>query len=153
MLTLPSQPVPSAADVREAAISVNELGNVRDALKPITELLTAMHEDSVRLFCTVPTWSPSSDICIDLHDLNTLRSRSLHFIHDLVNALRESGVRASYKLMTSNSPLCLICTCHSRLDTNAIQLSAHDAYTKMKMRVREQVLLVESEDGRALVVT
>ena len=30
---------------------------------------------------------------IDLHDLNALRSRSLHFIHDLVNALRESGVR------------------------------------------------------------
>lgn len=29
---------------------------------------------------------------IDLHDLNTLRSRSLHFIHDLVNSLRESGV-------------------------------------------------------------
>jgi hypothetical protein len=30
---------------------------------------------------------------IDLHDLHNLRSRSLHFIHDLVNALRESGVR------------------------------------------------------------
>jgi hypothetical protein len=30
---------------------------------------------------------------LDLHDLNTLRSRSLHFIHDLVNSLRESGVR------------------------------------------------------------
>jgi len=30
---------------------------------------------------------------IDLHDLYTLRSRSLHFIHDLVNSLRESGVR------------------------------------------------------------
>jgi hypothetical protein len=77
-------------------------------------LLTSKHEDSVRLYCTVPTWSPSSDICmhlrlassyrgeggindgtlgIDLHDLYTLRSRSLHFIHDLVNSLRESGVR------------------------------------------------------------
>jgi hypothetical protein len=79
-------------------------------LIPDDRLLTAMHEDSVRLYCTVPTWSPSSDICmelrsaspyridagipgIDLHDLNTLRSRSLHFIHDLVNSLRESGVR------------------------------------------------------------
>jgi hypothetical protein len=30
---------------------------------------------------------------IDLHDLHDLRSRSLHFIHDLVNSLRESGVR------------------------------------------------------------
>ncbi len=149
MLSQPSQPVSSAAEVREAVIiGVNEvdegtyssshvtnssilcqLGNVQDALKPITEyvnngltnawfilihgnrLLTATHEDSVRLYCTVPTWPPSSDICmkwrseslphiidtdisgIDLHDLNTLRSRSLHFIHDLVNSLRESGVR------------------------------------------------------------
>jgi hypothetical protein len=73
-------------------------------------MLTSTHEDSVRLYCTVPTWSPSSNICmelrtvsphiidtdilgVDLHDLNALRSRSLHFIHDLVNSLRESGVR------------------------------------------------------------
>ncbi|KAI0308205.1 hypothetical protein B0F90DRAFT_1621768, partial [Multifurca ochricompacta] len=104
--------------------------------------------------CTVPTWSSSSDICIDLHDLHDLRSRSLHFIHDLVNSLRESGVRASYTLAPSNSPLCLICACHSRLNKNAIQLSAHDAYTKLKTGVRrERVLLVESQDGPALVVT
>jgi hypothetical protein len=56
MLSQPSQPVSSVADVREAVISVNEvdvdtyssshvtnssilcqLGNVQDALKPITE--------------------------------------------------------------------------------------------------------------------
>ena len=30
---------------------------------------------------------------LDLHDLNDLRSRSLVFIHNLVNSLRESGVR------------------------------------------------------------
>jgi len=150
MLSLPSQPVTCAADAHEVALSVNELGNVHDALKPITELLASTHEDSVRLYCTVPTWSPSSEICIDLHDLYTLRSRSLHFIHDLVDSLRESGVRASYKLMPSNSPLCLICAGHSRVDKNAFQLSAQDA---LKMGVRERVLLVELEDGPALVVT
>jgi len=153
MLSLPSQSVTSATDAHEAFLSVNELGNLHDALKPITELLTSKHEDSVRLYCTVPTWSPSSEICIDLHDLYTLRSRSLHFIHDLVNSLRESGVRASYKLMPSNSPLCLICVHQSRLDKSAIQLSMHDAYAKMNMGVRERVLLVEMEDGPALVVT
>ncbi|KAI0003678.1 hypothetical protein BJV74DRAFT_810918 [Russula compacta] len=157
MLSLPSQPsqpVTNAADVHQAALNVNELGNVHDALKPITELLISTHEDSVRLYCTVPTWSPSSEICIDLHDLYTLRSRSLHFIHNLVNSLRESGVRASYKLMPSNSPLCLICARDSRLDKNAFQqISAHDAYTKMKTGVRERVLLVELDDGPALVVT
>ncbi|KAH9954429.1 hypothetical protein BC827DRAFT_1143838, partial [Russula dissimulans] len=132
------------------------LGNVHDALKPITEypcgyrLLASTHEDSVRLYCTVPTWSPSSEIGIDLHDLYTLRSRSLHFIHDLVNSLRESGVRASYKLRPSNSPLCLICAGHSRV--SAVQLSAQDAL-KMGTGDRERVLLVELEGGPALVVT
>jgi len=148
MLSLTSQPVTCAADAHEVALSVNELGNVHDALKPITELLASTHEDSVRLYCTVPTWSPSSEICIDLHDLYTLRSRSLHFIHNLVNSLRESGVRASYKLMPSNSPLCLICAGHSRV--SAVQLSEQDA---LKMGVRERVLLVELEGGPALVVT
>ncbi|KAI9512587.1 hypothetical protein F5148DRAFT_1162661 [Russula earlei] len=153
MLSLPSQPVTSPADALKVALSVNELGNVHDALKPITELLTSTHEGSVRLYCTVPTWSPSSEICIDLHDLYTLRSRSLHFIHDLVNSLRESGVRASYKLMPSNSPLCLICARHSRLEKNAVQLSAEDTFTKMQIGVRERVLLVELQDGPALVIT
>ncbi|KAI0296201.1 hypothetical protein BC826DRAFT_1005853 [Russula brevipes] len=153
MLSLPPQPLTSVADIHEAALSVNELGDVHDALKPITELLTSTHDDSVRLYCTVPTWSPSSEICVDLHDLYTLRSRSLHFIHDLVKSLRESGVKASYTLMPSNSPLCLICAGHPGLDKNAVQLSAHDAYTKMKSVVRERVLLVELEDGPALVVT
>ncbi|KAH9982898.1 hypothetical protein BGW80DRAFT_1162179, partial [Lactifluus volemus] len=130
-----------------------QLGDVHDALKPITELLTSTHTDSVRLYCTVPTFSPSSDICTDLHDLHDLRSRSLHFIHDLVNSLRESGVRASYTLAPSNSPVCLICACGSRLDKNAIQISAKDAYSKMKAGIRERVLLVELEDGPALLVT
>ncbi|KAI0275068.1 hypothetical protein BC834DRAFT_946872 [Gloeopeniophorella convolvens] len=153
MLSLHSQSVPGVADPCEDTLSVNELGDVHDALKPITELLASSHEDSVRLFCTVPTWSPSSDICIDLHDLNDLRSRSLHFIHDLVESLRESGVRASYTLAPSNSPLCLICACHARLNKSAVQLMAHDAYTKLKTGVRDRVLLVELEDGPALVLT
>ncbi|KAI9444805.1 hypothetical protein H4582DRAFT_1911425 [Lactarius indigo] len=153
MLSLHPQPLNSIPDARQDAPCVNELGDVRDALKPITELLTSTHEESVRLYCTVPTWSPSSDMCIDLHDLNDLRSRSLVFIHDLVNSLRESGVRASYTLAPSSSPMCLICACHSRLNKNAIQLSAQDAYTKLKTGTRERVLLVELEEGPALVVT
>ncbi|KAH9081653.1 hypothetical protein EDB83DRAFT_2334065 [Lactarius deliciosus] len=153
MLSLHPQSLNSIPDARQDAPCVNELGDVHDALKPITELLTSTHEESVRLYCTVPTWSPSSDMCIDLHDLNDLRSRSLVFIHDLVNSLRASGVRASYTLAPSSSPMCLICACHSRLNKNAIQLSAQDAYTKLKTGTRERVLLVELEEGPALVVT
>jgi hypothetical protein len=40
---------------------------------------------------------------IDLHDLNALRSRSLHFIHDLVNSLRESGVRRKNRRRSSTT--------------------------------------------------
>jgi hypothetical protein len=69
-------------------------------------------KSAVRLYCTVPTWSSSSDICmfpwpsvnyvspipksgLDLHDLHELRSRFLLFIHDLLQSLRSSGVRLS----------------------------------------------------------
>jgi hypothetical protein len=36
----------------------------RRLLTPHHRLLTSKHEDSVRLYCTVPTWSPSSEICM-----------------------------------------------------------------------------------------
>ena len=35
MLSLPSQPVPSAVDVREAAISVNEVWNLKAFLRVV----------------------------------------------------------------------------------------------------------------------
>ena len=37
MLSLPSQPVPSAADVREAAISVNEVCNLNSSSGHVTD--------------------------------------------------------------------------------------------------------------------
>ncbi|KAJ7169901.1 hypothetical protein C8R46DRAFT_1090476, partial [Mycena filopes] len=63
----------------------------------------------LRLSCTVPTWNPSSDNCLDLHDLNQLRTKFLAFIHDLVRALRTSGVAASYVLVPSSSSRCIMC--------------------------------------------
>ncbi|KAJ6519817.1 hypothetical protein C8R45DRAFT_36701 [Mycena sanguinolenta] len=55
-------------------------------------LILRTHASDLRLYCTVPTWSPSSDICLDLHDLHSLRTKFLLLIHDLVRALRSSGV-------------------------------------------------------------
>ncbi|KAI0033183.1 hypothetical protein K488DRAFT_48261, partial [Vararia minispora EC-137] len=107
----------------------------------------------VQLYCTVPTWTPSSDICIDLHDLHDLRSRSLVFIHDLVKSLRASGVPASYTLSPSDSPLCLVCASHASLDKRKVQMSAYEAYEKVKPSAREKVLLVDLQDGPALVIT
>ncbi|ETW87209.1 hypothetical protein HETIRDRAFT_166745 [Heterobasidion irregulare TC 32-1] len=93
MISLLPQATHLAQDGHQDTLQMNELGNVRDALKPTTELLSrSVHDQSVRLYCTVPTWAPSSDLCIDLHDLHDLRSRSLLFIHNLVESLRASGV-------------------------------------------------------------
>ncbi|KAF7339473.1 Poxc laccase transcription factor [Mycena sanguinolenta] len=58
---------------------------------------------------SIPTWSPSSDICLDLHDLHSLRTKFLLLIHDLVRALRSSGVAASYVLVPSSSSRCILC--------------------------------------------
>ncbi|KAI0047830.1 hypothetical protein FA95DRAFT_1605778 [Auriscalpium vulgare] len=152
MLTV--QPTTSHSPKPDFSVEMNELGDVHEALKPITELLAgSAGDDTLRLYCTVPTWSPTSDICIDLHDLNALRTRSLLFIHDLVSALRASGIPASYTLTPSNSPLCFICASHSSLDKAKVQRSAHEAYIKTKSGVREKVLLVQLKHGPALVLT
>ncbi|KAI0068195.1 hypothetical protein BV25DRAFT_1987014 [Artomyces pyxidatus] len=144
----------SSAEGSADVLQTNEVGDARDALKPITELLvSSAHGESLRLYCTVPTWSPMSDICIDLHDLNDLRSRSLHFIHDLVSSLRASGVPATYTLAPSNSPLCLICASHSEVDKCSLQVCAHEAFDQMKPIAREKVVVVQLKDGPALVLT
>ncbi|THH21553.1 hypothetical protein EW146_g13 [Bondarzewia mesenterica] len=131
-----------------------QLGNVHDALKPITELLSrSFHDQAIRLYCTVPTWAPSSDICIDLHDLHDLRSRSLLFIHELVESLRASGVSASYTLAPSNSSLCLVCASHSVLNKSRVEECAREAFEKTKPCAREKVHLVQLKDGPALVIT
>ncbi|KZT44373.1 hypothetical protein SISSUDRAFT_1123910 [Sistotremastrum suecicum HHB10207 ss-3] len=65
---------------------------------------------TVRVLCTVPTWTPSSPTFTDLHDLHNLRSRSLVFIHELLSALRAAGIQASYILAPSDLPIVLIRT-------------------------------------------
>lgn len=154
MISLLPQAPHLAKDGHQDTLQMNELGNVRDALKPTTELLSrSVHAQSVRLYCTVPTWAPSSDLCIDLHDLHDLRSRSLLFIHDLVESLRASGVPASYTLAPSNSPVCLVCASHSELDKDKVRASAHEALEKTKPCARERVHFVQLKDGPALVIT
>ncbi|KAF8581631.1 hypothetical protein K439DRAFT_1353280 [Ramaria rubella] len=63
---------------------------------------------AVRLHCTVPTWSTSSDICTDLHDLQELRSRSLVFVHDLCRKLGSAGIQVSYRLAPSHTSMVLL---------------------------------------------
>ena len=65
---------------------------------------------TIRLRCTIPTWSSATDTCslmhhgfavfywckdspgVDLYDLHELKSRALDLIHELLLSLRSSGV-------------------------------------------------------------
>ncbi|KAJ7225515.1 hypothetical protein GGX14DRAFT_420871, partial [Mycena pura] len=93
----------------DPAVSFIELGPPSDAVEPFKQLVMRSQVSDLRLYCTVPTWSPSSDHCLDLHDLHQLRSKFLVFIHDLVQALRSSDIAASYVLVPSNSSRCIMC--------------------------------------------
>ena len=145
-------PIPSV-DTRQPKIQLNELGTTCDSVEPFTQLILRSGKPAVRLHCTVPTWSPSSDICLDLHDLHELRSRSLLFIHDVLHSLRSSGVSASYCLAPSDSPLCLVCALTPGLGASQITSSAHDLIKDAQLREKEHVLLADLESGPCLVIT
>ncbi|OCH96151.1 hypothetical protein OBBRIDRAFT_366678 [Obba rivulosa] len=129
-------------------VELNELGNLQDALEP----LIRQSAQAVRLHCTIPTLSSPSD-SYDLHDLHDLRSRSLLFVHNLVETLRASGITASYRLQVANCPLCLVCVLPPDLDANRVRAAAVAAIRGHKLKTKERALLADLEDGLALVIT
>ncbi|KDQ63548.1 hypothetical protein JAAARDRAFT_29569 [Jaapia argillacea MUCL 33604] len=151
----PVSPVSSlSSDVDEkCALEINELGKPDDALEAFAKLLACSGEDSVRLHCTVPTWCPMSDTCLDLHDLHDLRSRSLTYIHNLIESLRSSGIPASYRLAPANSSLCLVCPMSPTQNVNKVKMAAFEAIQGAKFSQRDTVLLANLEYGPALVIT
>ncbi|KAK7694662.1 hypothetical protein QCA50_001850 [Cerrena zonata] len=133
-------------------VELNELGTLQDALEPFAKLVSRSG-NSVRLHCTIPTVCPSSDVYVDLHDLNALRTRSLMFVHDLVETLRASGITASYRLQPSSCPLCLVCALPPDLDANKVKAAAIAAVEKALPQSKEKALLADLKDGLALVIT
>ncbi|KAJ6575113.1 hypothetical protein B0H19DRAFT_1127217 [Mycena capillaripes] len=124
--------------VDDRPVTFIELGPPSDAVEPFKQLVLRSHTSDLRLYCTVPTWSSSSDHCLDLHDLHQLRSKFLVFIHDLVQALRSSGISASYVLVPSSSSRCILCAggCTDLA-------SAVDVLQKTPLENRGNVLLVD----------
>ncbi|RPD62926.1 hypothetical protein L227DRAFT_651217 [Lentinus tigrinus ALCF2SS1-6] len=133
-------------------VEFNELGNLDEAVEPFAQLIKKTTH-SVRLHCTIPTGCPSSSTCVDLHDLHDLRTRSLLFVHNLVESLRAAGVPASYKLQPANCPMCLVCALPSGLDASKVRAAAFAAVQNAKIDFKEKVLLADLEDGYALVIT
>jgi len=134
-------------------VELNEIGNLQDAIGPFVKLLSRSGP-SIRLHCTVPTMCPASpDSCIDLYDLQALRTRSLVFVHDLVEALRASGIAASYRLQPSNCPLCVVCALPPNIDANKVKAAAAAAVENAHLELKERALLADLTDGLALVIT
>jgi len=140
-------------DEQDGLVELNDIGTVDDALEYLSKMVSSSGVDSVKLHCTVPTWCSSSDTCLDLHDLHDLRSRALIFIHDLTASLRSSGISASYRLAPCNSSLCVVCPLSSKRDVNKVKMAAFRAVQHAKHLEREKVLLVDLEDGPALIIT
>ncbi|KAJ7254113.1 hypothetical protein B0H12DRAFT_1184373 [Mycena haematopus] len=141
MALVAPRPLPSLLDkpVDVRAVNFIELGPPCDAIEPFKQLILRSHTSDLRLYCTVPTWSPSSDNCLDLHDLHSLRTKFLLFIHDLVRALQSSGVAASYVLVPSSSSRCILCA-----GTCADLASAIDILKKTSLPdTRQNVLLAD----------
>ncbi|KAJ7786306.1 hypothetical protein B0H16DRAFT_1490008 [Mycena metata] len=134
--------------VVDQPVTFIELGPPSAAVEPFKQLVMRSHTSDLRLYCTVPTWSPSSDNCLDLLDLHKLRTQFLIFIHDLVQALRSSGVAASYVLVPSSSSRCIMCTggCNDLA-------SAVDILRKSPLDHRQNVLLADLGKSLCLIMT
>ncbi|KAJ2970747.1 hypothetical protein NUW54_g12663 [Trametes sanguinea] len=124
---------------------------------------TALHDPHrlpalLRYMCvcrpvTRPAAAHAAVIDADLHDLHDLRSRSLVFVHNLVETLRASGVAASYRLQPASCPMCLVCALPSGLDATKVKAAAFAAVQNAKLDSKEKALLADLEDGYALIIT
>ncbi|KAI0094890.1 hypothetical protein BDY19DRAFT_915140 [Irpex rosettiformis] len=133
-------------------VQLAELGTLQDALEPFAKLISRSGQ-SVRLHCTIPTTILSCDTFVDAQDLQDLRTRSLVFVHDLVETLRAQGIPTSYRLQPSSCPLCVLCALPSDLDANKVKASALAAVENAHLSLRKKALLANLEDGLALVIT
>ncbi|TFK77100.1 hypothetical protein BDN72DRAFT_807521 [Pluteus cervinus] len=150
---IPKSSLAALSDESKPPVHLNELGSLGEAVEPFTHAILRSGMSAIRLTCTVPTWCPTSDIGIDLHDLHELRSRLLMFIHALLQSLRTSGISASYSLVPSSSPICLVCALPPGADTASVKSSVVDVLQHSHLEEkRESVLLADLEHGPCLVI-
>ncbi|KAF8350064.1 hypothetical protein F5887DRAFT_412460 [Amanita rubescens] len=130
----------------------NELGTLDNAVDTFTKVLSRSGKTAIRLHCTVPTWSPSYDTNLDLHDVNELRSRVLLFVHDLLQSLRSVDIIASYSLIPSNSPVGFVWALPPNLRAPLLQFNAEELKSS-PINKRNNVFLVNSKSAPCLIIT
>lgn len=135
-------------------VELNELCDLQDAVEPFAKMIqqSARSSRAVRLHCSVPTLAnPSTSF--DLHDLHDLQTRSLLFVHNLVETLKASGIPASYRLQLTSCPLSLVCALPPDLDASKMKAAALAAVQESHLRLKGKALLADLKDGLALVIT
>ncbi|KAG5731733.1 hypothetical protein E4T56_gene838 [Termitomyces sp. T112] len=128
-----------------------ELANLSDSVEPFTQSIMRLGKTDIQLHCAVPTWSSSSDRCLDLHDLHELRTRFLTFIHNVIRSLRTLGVLATYRLAPSSSPLCFVCAVVAGLESSQVTAKVCDQLMNTTLGKRENIL-VDLQAGPCLVI-
>jgi len=141
-----------ALPVERGRSKANGLGNLREAVEPFTQLILRSGCNPVRLQCTVPTCA-SSETCPDLHDLDELRSRFLLFLHTVLEAVRLSGISASYSLTPSNACHCMVRVIPSNLNCSTMNYAANDLIDSSEPSKRESVVFANFKSGPALIIT
>ncbi|KAI6136641.1 hypothetical protein F5141DRAFT_1075820 [Pisolithus sp. B1] len=106
-------------------LRLNEVGTNITA----TCWLASRSSCSVRLHCSVPMWSPSSDTCYS------------------------NGISASYKLAPSNSSLCFICALPTELSVPKVRSATVEMLQNARVNARQKVLLADLEHGPALIIS
>ncbi|KAF8745607.1 hypothetical protein AX14_006924 [Amanita brunnescens Koide BX004] len=119
-----------------SALVFDELGTLDNAVDTFTKVLSRSGKTAVRLYCTVPTWSPSYDTNLDLHDVNELRSRVLFLVHDLLQSIRSVDIIASYSLIPSNSPVGFVWALPPNLRAPLLQFNAEELQKRAQMSRR-----------------
>ena len=153
MLSLYSQPAPFSDDfqsrIKPLDSSIDQLSSFHDTIEPFTQLVLGTRKASTRLLCTVPSWNSSADNYLDLHDLQTLRSRFLSFIHEVVKSLQSAGIIVSYSLAPSSSAQCLICALPSY---TALNQQVINEVEKVRITKSNTVSLIESKAGPCIII-
>jgi len=153
VLTQPPSSIPQPASSKVADWS--ELASIHDATETFASLYRSTGQ-SVRLNCIFPTCH-SRDSPYDLFDVQDIQTRSLKYLHCLVEELRDVGVPVSYTLSPSVTPLsvCLaiVIPVAKGLSSAKIKMSVCNAVRSADALPREKFLAASVENNTALIIT
>ncbi|KAL5535524.1 hypothetical protein ACEPAF_3618 [Sanghuangporus sanghuang] len=138
---------------RRGYARTEEVSNAEDVASSFEQVTAKVNGQSLRLLCTVPTWSSSPMHCLDLHDLHDLRNRSIVFVHELLKLLRASGIQATYRLVPSSVDLATISISASETSSKQQLPIDHDLLATAQDTEHGKTLLARTREGPVIIMT